>query len=118
MGELKEEYVEEVDENDVKQEMYNEEEVATLARVEEPPDLLARLVQEMGGVASFEAVVEQEGAPVQEDTLYSLTPSSNCGLFLNMVTGGPEVTLSRLPLSSDPELIVQPFSCTPLPPSQ
>ena len=75
VGELKEEYVEEVDENEVKQEMYNEEEVATLARVEEPPDLLARLVQEMGGVASFEAVVEQEGAPVQEDTLNSLTPS-------------------------------------------
>ena len=75
VGGLKEEYVEEVDENEVKQEMYNEEEVATLARVEEPPDLLARLVQEMGGVASFEAVVEQEGAPVQEDTLNSLTPS-------------------------------------------
>ena len=99
--------------------VYNEEEVATLAtRVDEPPDLLASLLQELGGVAEFGPVLEQEGGLNQEDTLYSLTSSSNCDLFLNMVTQDAEVTLSSLPLSSDPiELVFQPPSDSPLPPS-
>ena len=91
--------------------LYNEEEVAALARVEEPPDLLASLLQELGGVDEFGPVVEQEGAPVQEESLYSLTSSSNCDLYLNMVTEDPEVTLSSLPPASDPiELVFQPSS--------
>ena len=98
----------------------NEEEVAALAtRVEDPPDLLASLLQELGGVAEFgPVVVEQEGGLNQEETLYSLTSSSNCDMFLNMVTQDAEVTLSSLPLSSDPiELVFQPPSDPPLPPS-
>ena len=99
--------------------VYDEEEVATLAtRVEEPPDLLASLLQELGGVAEFGPVVEQEGGLNQEETLYSLTSSSNCDMFLNMVTQDAEVTLSSLPLSLDPiELVFQPPSDSPLPPS-
>ena len=82
VGELKEEYMEilEADEIKVKQEEmrnqemtmntdeeewvpYNqEEEVAGLARVEKPPDLLASVLQEIGGVAEFGAVVEHEGS--------------------------------------------------------
>ena len=80
--ELKEEYMEiqEADEIKVKQEEmrnqemtmntgeeewvpYNqEEEVAGLARVEKPPDLLASVLQEIGGVAEFGAVGEHEGS--------------------------------------------------------
>ena len=100
--------------------VYDEEEVAKLAtRVEEPPDLLASLLQELGGVAEFgPVVVEQEGGLNQEDTLYSLTSSSNCDLFLNMVTQDAEVILSSLPLPSNPiELGFQPPSDPPLPPS-
>ena len=78
VGELKEEYMEiqEADEIKVKQEEmrnqemtmntdeeewvpYNQEE--ELARVEKPPDLLASVLQEIGGVAEFGAVVEHEG---------------------------------------------------------
>ena len=100
--------------------VYEEEEVATLAtRVEEPPDLLASLLQELGGVAEFgPVVVEQEGGLNQEDTLYSLTSSSNCDLFLNMVTQDAEVIPSSLPQPSNPvELVFQPPSDPPLPPS-
>ena len=92
--------------------LYNEEEVAALARVDEPPDLLASLLQDLGGVDEFGSVVEQEDALVQEESLYSLTSSSNCDQFLNMVT--EEVTLSSLPLSSNPiELVFQPSPCSP-----
>ena len=82
VAELKEEYMEiqEADEIKVKQEEmrnqemtmntgeeewvpYNqEEEVAGLARVEKPLDLLASVLQEIGGVAEFGAVVEHEGS--------------------------------------------------------
>ena len=97
--------------------VYNEEEVATLAtRVEEPPDLLASLLQELGGLGEFGPVVEQEGGLNQEDTLYSLTSSSNCDLFLNMVTQDAEVIPSSLPLPSNPmELVFQPPSDPPSP---
>ena len=96
--------------------LYNEQEVAAMARVEEPPDLLASLLQELGGVGEFGPVVEQEDALLQEESLYSLTSSSNCDLFLNMVTEDPEVTLKSLPQSSDSiELVFQPSSFSPFP---
>ena len=79
VGEFKEEYMEiqEADEIKVTQEEmrnqemtmntgeeewvpYNQEE--ELARVEKPPDLLASVLQEIGGVAEFGAVVEHEGS--------------------------------------------------------
>ena len=105
---------------------HNEEEVAAVARAEEPPDLLASLLQELGGVAEFgpvvpefEPVFEQEGALVQEDSLYSLKSSSDCDLFLNMVTADPEVTLSSLPQSSDPiNLVIHSSSGSSLLPTE
>jgi len=94
----------------------NVEEVSPTARIEEPPDLLASLLHELGGVGEFGPVEDQEGALVQDDSLYTLTSSSNCDLFLNMVSEDPEVTLSSLQLSSgSTELSFQPSSGSPLP---
>ena len=67
-----------------------------VALPEEPPDLLASLLQELGGVDEFGPVVEQEA--VQEETLYSLISNSNCDQFLNMVTEGTDMTLPDHPV--------------------
>lgn len=73
---------------------HNGERVVALP--EEPPDLLASLLQELGGVDEFGPVVEQEA--VQEETLYSLISNSNCDQFLNMVTEGTDMTLPDHPV--------------------
>ena len=54
---------------------------------EGPPDLLARLLQQLGGEAAFGEVVQEEMAFNQLDDPHLLTPSSNCDLLLDLVDG-------------------------------
>ena len=54
---------------------------------EDSPDLLASLLQQLGGEAAFGEVVQEELAFNQLDDPHLLTPSSNCDLLLDLVDG-------------------------------
>ena len=54
---------------------------------EDAPDLLARLLQQLGGEAAFGEVVQDESTFNQLDDPYLLTPSSNCDFLLDLVDG-------------------------------
>ena len=54
---------------------------------EDAPDLLASLLQQLGGEAAFGEVVQEELAFNQLDDPHLLTPSSNCDLLLDLVDG-------------------------------
>ena len=54
---------------------------------EDAPDLLASLLQQLGGEAAFGEVVQEDLAFNQLDDPYLLTPSSNCDLLLDLVNG-------------------------------
>ena len=68
---------------------------------EDAPDLLASLLQQLGGEAAFGEVVE-ELAFNQLDDPHLLTPSSNCDLLLDLVDGdsvqlkGPSEEISNV----------------------
>ena len=65
-----------------------EVEVPRPGTCEGPPDLLASLLQQLGGEAAFGEVVQEEIAFNQLDDPHLLTPSSNCDLLLDLVDGG------------------------------
>ena len=54
---------------------------------EDAPDLLARLLQQLGGEAAFGEVVQDESTFNQLDDPYLLTTSSNCDILLDLVDG-------------------------------
>jgi len=64
-----------------------EVEVPRPGTCEGPPDLLASLLQQLGGEAAFGEVVQEEMAFNQLDDPHLLTPSSNCDLLLDLVDG-------------------------------
>ena len=66
-----------------------EVEVPRPGACEGPLDLLASLLQQLGGEVVFGEVVQEEMAFNQLDDPHLLTPSSNCDLLLDLVDGDP-----------------------------